>query len=95
MQREANELLLQQQKQMLAAAYKGNTAKIAEALKKGVDVESRDKLKQTALILASSNGHVEATKLLLTKGASVNAKDRYGRTALIWGSVIFYNKKII
>jgi ankyrin repeat protein len=38
----------------------------------------------TALILASSNGHLEAVKYLIEHRANVNAKDDRGWTALMY-----------
>lgn len=46
-------------------------------------------IKDTALIVASNNGHTEIVEMLLKAGANVDARNKYGYTALIeasWGS---------
>lgn len=64
------------------AAQAGDKAKIEKLLKKGVDVNARDKNGETALYEAATNGYTEIVELLVSKGADVNAKDNDGITAL-------------
>ena len=48
-------------------------------------------IKDTALIVASNNGHTDIVEMLLKAGADVDARNKYGYTALIeasWGSHI-------
>ena len=47
----------------------------------GADVNAKDELDATPLMLAET---AEQTKLLINAGADVNAKDIYGRTALMY-----------
>ncbi|HTK03734.1 MAG TPA: ankyrin repeat domain-containing protein [Alphaproteobacteria bacterium] len=51
-------------------------------LKKGADVNSRDKLGRTLLINSVIEHNLQMVTLLLEKGADVNAKDKNGFTAL-------------
>jgi ankyrin repeat protein len=51
-------------------------------LEKGVDVESKDGVGQTLLLLAARNEHEAVVKLLLKKGADVKSKDGVSRTPL-------------
>lgn len=69
--------------EFFAAARKGDVAALKEQLDNGVDVNSKWRYDQTALMMAASRGHVEAVKLLLDRGAAVNIKDSfYGTTPL-------------
>lgn len=64
------------------AAQAGDNAEIEKLLKKGVDVNARDKNGETPLYEAATNGYTEIVELLISKGADVNAKDNDGITAL-------------
>jgi len=57
-------------------------------LKKGADVNAKDKYGYTALILVSEKGHTEIVAMLLEKGADVNAKRNDGNTALVLASAM-------
>ena len=52
-------------------------------LDSGADVNAKHKWKQTALMGAAANGHLETVKLLLSRGADVNVVGE-GYTALRW-----------
>ena len=54
-------------------AGKGNLAYIKSALANGADVNEKDFCDETALILASKNGH-----------ADLNARDDFDKTALMF-----------
>ena len=47
----------------------------------GADLEARNSIGSTALIIAIKNGRIQTAKLLLQKGADVKAKDKAGKTA--------------
>jgi len=49
----------------------------------GSDVNARDRIGRTALMIVCERGQADAVRLLLKKGAEVNAKDNFGRTALM------------
>jgi hypothetical protein len=69
----------------LAAARKGDVAKLRELLDKGADVNAKTQYGATALAYACDKGHVEVVKLLLERGANVNVKDTfYGEMPLGW-----------
>ena len=69
----------------LAAARKGDVAKLKELLDKGVDVNTKTQYGATALAYACDKGHFEVVKLLLERGANVNVKDTfYGEMPLGW-----------
>jgi len=67
----------------LAAAESGDTAKIAESLNQGIDVNVTDEHGQTALMVAADEGHVDTVKLLLQHKASPDLQNRLGGTALM------------
>ncbi len=67
---------------LLNAAFNGDTAKIQDLLDKGANIEARSRDGSTALIAAAGNGKAEAVKLLLDKCASIEARDNDGETAL-------------
>jgi ankyrin repeat protein len=53
-------------------------------LRDGIDANSRGPRANTALLLASLNGHLDTVKSLLAHGGDVNAADEYGWSALRW-----------
>ena len=55
---------------LLAAAVKGDAAKVKSLLAQGADVNHKDKEGFTALIRAALSGHVEVVKILLAECAS-------------------------
>ena len=52
-------------------------------LQVGADMRLQDGDGCTALILASSNGHIETVRLLLEANADKDIQDGFGKTALI------------
>ena len=68
---------------LIKAARAGNLKQVQALLKKGVDVDAKNKRGQTALMSASERGHVEVMKTLLDKGADFDAEDENGATALM------------
>src|SRR5208282_793262 len=51
-----------------------------------IDVNTKNKDGNTALIYSSFKGYKGIAELLINKGADINAKNRYGSTALILAS---------
>ena len=64
------------------AAMDGNIAAVKQHLDAGTDLEARDVLGMTPLIIAASEGQNEIAELLIANGADVNAKDIDGTTPL-------------
>lgn len=64
------------------AAETGNLAVLRKLLEMRLDIDSRDDLGRTALMLATLRGHSEAVDLLLEKGADPNVADKKGVTPL-------------
>ena len=63
---------------------KGELLKVQQALKAGVDPNSSDLNKATALMYAASALSPDVIKALVKAGARLNEQDREGRTALIY-----------
>ncbi len=72
--------------QLLDAAAAGNTAKIAELLSRGADLEGNDTSGRTAVINAAWRGRAEVVDLLIALGADFNVTDYEGRTAVSWAA---------
>jgi hypothetical protein len=64
------------------ACEKGDMAKVKEFIKRGIDVNVKDKYENTALGVASYEGHIDVAKVLIQNGADVNAVNRYKQTSL-------------
>ena len=74
---------------LLKAAYDGDVAGVQDLIKEGRDVNMKvGRLDETALIVASGQGHLDTVKYLLDHGADVNQHTRNRESALIratWG----------
>lgn len=68
--------------ELRGAAETGDLAVLRKLLEMRVDIDSRDDLGRTALMLATLRGHSEAVDLLLEKGADPNVADNRGVTPL-------------
>lgn len=56
------------------------------AINAGANVNARNKLGDTPLLIAARNGRVNVLKVLLDNGAEINARDDRGETALMRAS---------
>ena len=64
-------------------SYDGKLDEVRSALARGEDVNNKDSLGMTALMLAVANSHNSIAKLLLEQpGVKINEKNNYGWTAL-------------
>lgn len=70
-------------KELLSASTRGDTDTVASCLSAGANPDARDRLGNTALILASDGGYQEIVRLLIDKKASVNAINNFGYTPLL------------
>ena len=55
---------------MIKAAQDGDTEKIGNSLEKGADLNVRDDLNRTPLMIAATFGHSEVVQFLVDKGAN-------------------------
>ncbi len=68
---------------IVQAVEQGDTSKVVELIKGGVDIESREpKLGATLLMVAADAGHLGLFRTLLNMSADVNATSHNGYTAL-------------
>ena len=67
----------------IAFAANGELDKIENYIKKGIDVNVRNKSKWTALAYACKYNHIEIVKLLVDSGANVNMTVNVGSTPLL------------
>ncbi len=68
------------------SALEGDLEQVTAAIEVGVDVNTYDENKHTALMLAAYNGHHHIIKALINKGANVALVDEMNRTALMFAS---------
>jgi len=80
----------------LQAVKQGQTDKIAQFLKLGVDVNKRENsgLGLTPLMIAVNEKYKELIRILINYKADVNARDTAGRTVLMW-AILVNNEDII
>ncbi len=71
---------------MLTAANNGNWTLVKKLVKRGADLQAKDKDGWTVLHYAAEKGHLDTVKWLVEKGAKLQAKDNHGETALDWTS---------
>ena len=68
--------------EFLSAAARGDCDKLRHMLQHGVDVDSQDYDKRSALMLAAAAGHARAVNTLLGANASPGLQDNFGGSAL-------------
>src|SRR5690625_2674125 len=68
------------------ASLQGQTDRVGQMIKQGVDLNASDEGGRTALMLASFNGHTKTVRLLLDEGARIDDRNAEGRTALIFAA---------
>ncbi len=71
---------------LLKSASTENLSKVRALLKKGINVDAKDNVGVTALMIASEFGREKIVQALLDKGAQVNHQRKDGYTALIIAS---------
>jgi ankyrin repeat protein len=72
---------------LLIAAKEGDANKVSALIEKRANVNSRDKERDTALMIATLSARdITTAKVLLAKGADVNAKSNDNDTALIYAA---------
>jgi hypothetical protein len=72
---------------LILAAKRGQTEKVAALLSKGSPVDPADKDGRTPLMLAAMHGHADTVAALLQHGAKADLRDRVGWTA--YGLAVF------
>jgi ankyrin repeat protein len=70
--------------ELIEAAQENNLPEVHRLVGAGADVNAKDFLSRTPLIVASTNGHSQVVNELLEHGALYEAKDVLGNTALHW-----------
>ncbi len=74
--------------ELVSASRNGYLEELERLLSEGADVNAKDSIGSTGLMLASEYGHTETVKLLIESGAELNYKNReYGWTALMLSSL--------
>ncbi len=68
-------------REMRAAVWDGNLAKVQDLLDRGVDINATDGRGRTMLMHAAMLGRTDMIQSLLKAGADVDIKDKDGRTA--------------
>ena len=71
---------------LLQAAADGDADRVAVALRAGADLDTRDRHRRTALLLAATRDHVDVAKVLVAMGADPDAlDDRHDTPWLVTG----------
>ena len=73
--------------QLHAAAFEGNTMKMASYIRAGANVDARNVNGASPLVLAAQAGHLPAATLLLDSKCNINAADELGLTALLAATI--------
>lgn len=68
----------------IAACEAGSLSRVHELLKKGADINARNKNGKTGLMCAVFSRNVSVVKELIREGADLNAQDKKGKTALMY-----------
>jgi ankyrin repeat protein len=72
---------------ILAAAYLGRVNEIKELLASGIDINTKDRAKFSALHCATCGNQTDVAEFLISRGADVNASDKQGQKPLDYALV--------
>lgn len=76
----------------LHLAVNGNdVAQIQNLLQSGADIDARDGLGRTPLLVATHRNYVDAARVLIDAGANVNAKDQIADSPYLYAGARGYN----
>jgi ankyrin repeat protein len=67
--------------------YTPDIKEIEKLLKKGANVNAKNKYGYTAAMLAAANGHTDALKVIAEAGADLNLQDNVGNTAAMMAAI--------
>ena len=82
---EAENEKVQEEKALLAACARGDLSEVEKLVDSGVDVNSSDSSKMTALHYAAMHARDDVIKCLISRGAEVNTADmKRGSSAMHW-----------
>jgi ankyrin repeat protein len=65
------------------AIKRGDVTVVCDLLQRGVDIDSRDRHGQTALMLAAHAGHRQVVETLIAYRANLNVTAKFGLSALM------------
>jgi ankyrin repeat protein len=71
----------------IEAVKVNDTATMQSLVEQGANLEARDDIGRTALMLTTMTGARRAVQTLLRKGVQVNAQDNAGKSALAWAAL--------
>ncbi|KAA8592013.1 hypothetical protein FQN60_017387 [Etheostoma spectabile] len=81
-----DDILLWSEKEFHDAAKRNDPEKMQELIKKGVDVQAKNKIDRKALHWAAGAGNEQAVRLLLGHDPDVDERDTFGMNALLLAS---------
>jgi len=73
--------------EFLAAAEAGDRDTLQRFLQQGIDINARNKQKQTAILLAAMNDQLETVKFLIQEGADINLQDQICLNPFLYGCI--------
>jgi hypothetical protein len=73
--------------QFLEAAGKGEIDTLKKCLEQGVDINSRNKQKRTAILVAAMNDQLDAVEFLVQAGANVDLQDETCFNPFLFGCI--------
>ncbi|MFF2177506.1 ankyrin repeat domain-containing protein [Lysinibacillus sp. NPDC058147] len=71
----------------LEAAEAGDIDTLNDYLKQGIDINSRNKQKRTAILIAAMNDQLEAVKFLIMEGADIDLQDQICLNPFLYGCI--------
>jgi serine/threonine protein kinase len=78
------------ERSLINKAAKGDYRAVLFLISRGIPVNGKDEMGETALMKAAENGHEAVVKLLVVQGAEVNERNPFGKTALALASAKRY-----
>ncbi|WP_339255233.1 ankyrin repeat domain-containing protein [Paenibacillus sp. FSL P2-0136] len=77
-------------KQLIAAAERGDTAEVLRLLEAGADIQAQDESGRTAVVAAAYGNHAGTVEALIAQGADINIRDRMLNNVLLYAGASGY-----